>query len=833
MAFCLPITSLNMDKNSLNMLSEPSVKLEISPPSLNFDSDLIKPTTPENVYSLSFQNIAEKNSLLLCSPTPPLGDEHRAISQPGSKTSSTLSSLLNLQATTSPSSPAVTSTLLQSSNLALLSKLPFLNQTKRPEEHKPGDHVSTVPTTCLPLPIPSNLPLLSTLNPQILNYSPSTQSISEILAKLAATKTTDNSSVALSSESNSLTSETLARLAGSGLVSPNLSSLQIPNIASNIKLESQRETTFATNGNDEDKSKTDPFSNVANIMSNSLNGQLEINKQLMTCLTVALDEIKELRKQLSEKGGVSTQAGDLKTLTLLSRASSELHSPSMEKGATEWDTDNVSTPGSVSPCPFSTDSQSTPTQLIDIKSLLKLGESKEWTIPTIKSLEQLPLGAKRTRAGDVKLKSNVPAACRSIVKNVYRELVRREAINAFDLHQGQESAHNVKIYWQVIEYIKKTTSNCSWEEADMLYAIRTYWRSLRDDRQRELSGKKYNHRRMIIRREIMKRKLKSRQKAIGLVNWGSEMKQLFEETLNLDYMSSEEEDNTVESREGPRPRVVRRLPWASATLTQCKADLDAEFKKICSARQLKATAHVYRRDHVISSRPKPLVCPQWAVDPNWVPENMNDSTEEKKEAAEKTKRPSMIPYDPSSPTSATTQLLGLSDEILKTLRDPSVVDFSNTVSPDNISTNSFQEDVSSDPTSTVDVLPSAGKLSNSPTTSSPDITPRTSTADNISTTTNIARDISTTTNIARDTNHVIMTDDHHHISQSQYQNTVQQTAPSGFEQELFSSLSEVDKALFESVVNTLAETNPRVRELNPIEVIMSLNMTSDSDNLGG
>ena len=56
----------------------------------------------------------------------------------------------------------------------------------------------------------------------------------------------------------------------------------------------------------------------------------------------------------------------------------------------------------------------------------------------------------------------------SIVKNVYRELVRREAINAFDPHQGQESAHNVKIYWQVIEYIKKTTSNCSWEEADML-----------------------------------------------------------------------------------------------------------------------------------------------------------------------------------------------------------------------------------------------------------------------------------------------------------------------------------------------------------------------------
>ena len=79
----------------------------------------------------------------------------------------------------------------------------------------------------------------------------------------------------------------------------------------------------------------------------------------------------------------------------------------------------------------------------------------------------------------------------------------------------------------------------------------------------------------------MKRKLKSRQKGMNLVNWSGEMKQLFEETLSLDYMSSEEEDNTVESREGPRPRVVRRIPWSSETMTKCKADLDHEFRKIC------------------------------------------------------------------------------------------------------------------------------------------------------------------------------------------------------------------------------------------------------------
>ena len=54
----------------------------------------------------------------------------------------------------------------------------------------------------------------------------------------------------------------------------------------------------------------------------------------------------------------------------------------------------------------------------------------------------------------------------------------------------------------------------------------------------------------------------------------------------------------------------------------------------------------------------------------------NDSAEEKKE---KVSRPSMIPYDPSStsPTAATSHLLGLSDEILKTLRDPTLL--SNTV----------------------------------------------------------------------------------------------------------------------------------------------------------
>ena len=237
MAFCLPITGINME----NLLSDSTVKIELASPSINIDQDLLKQTTPENGYSLSFQNISEKHAPLLnLSQSGNLlslsSEDKNTVSQPSSHP--TLSNLLNLSNfnSTAPLSPVVTS---------LLTKLPFLQQTKQSDQPKCSDSLSTVPTTCLPLPIPSNLPLLGTLNPQILSYQSTPQTIPEILAKLAATKTPDSST-----ESSGLAAEAvLAKLAGAGLVSPNLSSLQIPDLASNIKLESQKNSPFSTNGN--------------------------------------------------------------------------------------------------------------------------------------------------------------------------------------------------------------------------------------------------------------------------------------------------------------------------------------------------------------------------------------------------------------------------------------------------------------------------------------------------------------------------------------------------------------------------------------------------------
>ena len=69
----------------------------------------------------------------------------------------------------------------------------------------------------------------------------------------------------------------------------------------------------------------------------------EINKQLMTCLTVALEEIKELRRQLSDRGNQT----DVKT-PLHVRTGNEVLSPSQDRSSAEWDSnDNISTPGSV------------------------------------------------------------------------------------------------------------------------------------------------------------------------------------------------------------------------------------------------------------------------------------------------------------------------------------------------------------------------------------------------------------------------------------------------------------------------------------------------------
>ena len=255
MAFCLPISGLNMDNHSLNLLTEQNVKVELASPSLNLSQDLIKPTSRDNVYSLSFQNIAEKHAPLLnLSQSANLlslncEDKSGSVSQPTSEQNQTLSNLLNLSNLNNSTSmsTAVTSSLLQASNLSLLTKLPFLNQPKQSDLPKSSESISTIPTTCLPLPIPSNLPLFGALH--TLNYPSSPQSIPDIIAKLAAAKSSETSTT--SSESSGLAADTLAKLTGNGLVSPNLSSLQIPDLASNIKLDAQtqKDIPFSTQGN--------------------------------------------------------------------------------------------------------------------------------------------------------------------------------------------------------------------------------------------------------------------------------------------------------------------------------------------------------------------------------------------------------------------------------------------------------------------------------------------------------------------------------------------------------------------------------------------------------
>lgn len=540
--------------------------------------------------------------------------------------------------------------------------------------------------------------------------------------------------------------------------------------------------------------------NLDNLFSNGLSGQMEINKQLMECLTVALDEIRELRKQLAERSENSSPA-NTPSPTIMDTPM-QTPSPSEQQ--------DMKKESSLSPSPMPSFEQSPAMPTMD------------WSVLQTAAEASTTHRGKRCRSD----KSHVPAACRSIVKNVYRELVRRSSINAFDLHQGQESSHNVMIYWKVIEHIKKTNASCSWGDVDMLYAIRTYWRSLRDDRQRELSGKKYNHRRMIIRREIMKRKLKSRQKAIALVSWVPELREHVTETLNLDYMSSEEEDNTVECREGPRPRVVRRLAWESELMTKCKEGLDLEFRKICSARQLKATAHVYRRPDVVSSRVKPAKCPAWAADPTWDPESINqpNTSLNFSDIA-----PSMLPISQNIKELSFHNNSVQSYPVLNSTQlQSAVLNNSQLHSAQSAVLNNSQLNNSQ----LQNTLLNNSQLQQSPLPSS--LSPPSFNNLNLISTQSILYPLTSLTSLTPNTE---TTETSSALPMAGIttamtsQDTTSQNDDKAISQSVLQSLSDTDRKLVDSIVETLSASNPLVKDMNPLDVLLSLNSSYDVNSM--
>ena len=79
-------------------------------------------------------------------------------------------------------------------------------------------------------------------------------------------------------------------------------------------------------------------------------------------------------------------------------------------------------------------------------------------------------------------------------------------------------------------------------------------------------------------------------------------------------MSSEEScgDEPVESRNGPKPRKIKKLSWEKSKLRNIKAKLDEAYLAGLTEKRRSTSARVNRTEDE-SPRPHPTNGPRWAV----------------------------------------------------------------------------------------------------------------------------------------------------------------------------------------------------------------------------
>ena len=78
-------------------------------------------------------------------------------------------------------------------------------------------------------------------------------------------------------------------------------------------------------------------------------------------------------------------------------------------------------------------------------------------------------------------------------------------------------------------------------------------------------------------------------------------------------MSSEDSEGETTTRNGPKPRKIKKLPWERSKLRNIDDKLDEEHLKGLSERQRRTTALVRRGDDEVSTRPYPNGGPNWAI----------------------------------------------------------------------------------------------------------------------------------------------------------------------------------------------------------------------------
>ncbi len=195
---------------------------------------------------------------------------------------------------------------------------------------------------------------------------------------------------------------------------------------------------------------------------------------------------------------------------------------------------------------------------------------------------------------------------------------KKEEIYDYDLKF--DCLHNRKVTDRLIDAVEGTLKD-SYSAQEISDYCRTYFKHLRDDRNRELSGKKDPHRKSASRRNRLNRKLNKRKAALEAATpppLSDDQMTLAKEMLvtgGTDYMSSDESDNEDNVENRGTHFKVRRLAWESVQMSDIKDIVDKHAINIANKRQRAKMAY-YKRDPAfeVSTRPVPKKLLNWAVD---------------------------------------------------------------------------------------------------------------------------------------------------------------------------------------------------------------------------
>ena len=93
-----------------------------------------------------------------------------------------------------------------------------------------------------------------------------------------------------------------------------------------------------------------------------------------------------------------------------------------------------------------------------------------------------------------------------------------------------------------------------------------------------------------------------------MINWNKEKKGQVAEVSTEDYMSTEESSN----EDDQLTYVVKKMAWESERLTKRKKVLDETHEKTQFKRSRQRFVNRIRQEGMISVRPKPDDCQEWA-----------------------------------------------------------------------------------------------------------------------------------------------------------------------------------------------------------------------------